>query len=47
VVPETAHLAQTVDAVLPNGIRLTIHPGTAMPHLVAVIGALSRLGAAC
>jgi hypothetical protein len=39
--------AQTIEAVLPNGIHLTIHPGTAMPHLVAVIGALSRLGAAC
>ena len=43
----TALSAQTIEAVLPNGIRLTIHPGTAMPHLVAVIGALSRLGAAC
>ena len=46
-VPETAHSAQTIEAVLPNGIRLTIQPGTAMPHLVAVVGALSRLGAAC
>jgi hypothetical protein len=46
-VPETALPAQTIEAVLPNGIRLTIHPGTAIPHLVAVIGALSRLGAAC
>ena len=43
----TALPAQTIEAVLLNGIRLTIHPGTAMPHLVAVIGALSRLGAAC
>jgi transposase-like protein len=46
-VPETALPAQTIEAVLPNGIRLTIHPGTAMPYLVAVVGALSRLGAAC
>jgi hypothetical protein len=45
--PETAISAQTIEAVLPNGIRLTIHPGTAMPHLVAVVGALSRLGAVC
>jgi hypothetical protein len=43
----TALPAQTIETVLLNGIRLTIHPGTAMPHLVAVIGALSRLGAAC
>ncbi len=46
-VPETAFAAQTIEAVLPNSIRLTIHPGTAMPHLVAVIGALFRLGAVC
>ena len=46
-VPETAFVTQTIEAVLPNGIRLTIHPGTAMPHLVAVVGALLRLGAAC
>jgi hypothetical protein len=45
--PETDLPAPTIEAVLPNGIRLTIHPGTAMPHLVAVVGALSRLGAAC
>jgi transposase-like protein len=45
-VSESAPPAQ-IEAVLPNGIRLTIHPGTAMPHLVAVVGALSRLGAAC
>ena len=44
---ETALSAQTIEAVLPNGIRLNIHPSTAMPHLVAVVGALSRLGAAC
>ena len=37
----TALSAQTLEAVLPNGIRLTIHPGTAMPHLVAVVDALS------
>ena len=46
-VPETAFAAQTIEAVLPNGIRLTIHPGTAIPHLAAVVEALSRLGAAC
>ena len=45
--PEAAFAAQTIEAVLPNGIRLTIHPGTAIPHLAAVIGAMSRLGAAC
>ena len=46
-VPKTAHLEQSIEAVLPNGTRLTIHPTTTMPHLVAVVGALSRLGAAC
>lgn len=45
--PGPALSAQMIEAVLPNGIRLTIHPGTAIPHLVAVIGALSRQGAAC
>jgi hypothetical protein len=37
----------TIDVLLSNGIRLTIHPDTDLSRMVAVAVALSKMGTAC
>ena len=39
--------ALTIDVLLANGIRLTIHPDADLSRMVAVAVALSKMGTAC